>query len=149
MSKNNLGKAAVYRLYDRNGALLYVGLGSDPKTRWRAHARDKEWWPDVAHKEVEWHNTFAEAVEAEHAAIHAENPVYNKASWKWSKSESPQLHPQVRAVPASQARGGIRDILDDAESGVCTQVVRYQTPIAVFVPHDWYEKAVEALKSTK
>lgn len=56
-------------------------------------------------------------------------------------------HPQV--VRSAEARRHIRDLLDDAQQGVHTEVRRYDKPVAVIVPHDWYEKAVEALKSTK
>lgn len=149
MTKPVLGKTAVYRLYDNAGSLLYVGLGSDPKSRWRAHARDKTWWPDVATKEVEWHDTFSEAASAEHAAIHKENPAHNKASWKWSKQDSQPPEPHVQSIPASLARTSMREVLDAADSGMHTRVTQYQKPVAVFVSPGWYEKAVEALRSTE
>lgn len=40
----------------------------------------------------------------------------------------------------------MRDLLDAAQRGEATQVNRYQTPLAVVVPFDWFEKAREALK---
>lgn len=43
----------------------------------------------------------------------------------------------------------MRDLLDAAQRGEATQVNRYQTPIAVVVPFDWFEEAREALKNTK
>lgn len=54
-------------------------------------------------------------------------------------------HPQV--VRSAEARRRIRDLLDDAQQGVHTEVRRYDKPVAVIVPADWYEKAREALKN--
>jgi antitoxin (DNA-binding transcriptional repressor) of toxin-antitoxin stability system len=56
---------------------------------------------------------------------------------------------QPRVVRSAEARKHIRDLLDDAERGVHTEVRRYDRPVAVLVPPDWYEKAIEALKHTK
>jgi predicted GIY-YIG superfamily endonuclease len=70
-------RTALYRLYTNEGALLYVGITRDPEARWKAHAATKAWWPDVAHKEVEWHADRLLAEAAEVAAIHAELPVHN------------------------------------------------------------------------
>lgn len=70
---------ALYRLFDADGALLYIGISGDLKARFARHAAVKSWWPHVARKTVEWHLTRAEAAEAELKAITAEHPQHNIA----------------------------------------------------------------------
>ncbi len=71
-----LSKHAVYRFFDANGALLYIGLTVDPGARLRAH-RSKPWWFDIVRIEIERHETRQAAAIAERAAIKAEEPIYN------------------------------------------------------------------------
>ncbi|MEH0579041.1 GIY-YIG nuclease family protein [Streptomyces sp. B21-108] len=40
-------RTAVYRLYDEDERLLYVGVASDPRVRFKQHGRDKSWRPRV------------------------------------------------------------------------------------------------------
>jgi hypothetical protein len=70
-------RAAVYRLYDSAGGLLYVGMAYSPTARWAAHAREKQWWFLVADKTVQWYDDRPTAAEAEIAAIQDENPAWN------------------------------------------------------------------------
>lgn len=70
---------AVYRLYDAQGTLLYVGMTKDPDARWANHARKKPWWMHVARKSLEWHSTRQGAALAEAAAIASEYPIWNVA----------------------------------------------------------------------
>jgi hypothetical protein len=70
---------ALYRFYAEDHSLLYVGITESPAQRWRSHAADRPWWPQVADAKVEWHKTRADAAAAELAAIRAENPRYNLA----------------------------------------------------------------------
>lgn len=72
---------ALYRLFNAEGGLLYVGIG-DLKARLTAHAREKPWWPEVARKTVEWHPSRSEAEIAELLAIRTEHPLYNVAGTK-------------------------------------------------------------------
>lgn len=70
-------RTALYRLFDAEGRLLYVGIAFDPPDRWRGHAREKSWWPDVVERRVEWHETRHAAGAAEISAIQTEKPLYN------------------------------------------------------------------------
>ncbi|NKX50192.1 GIY-YIG nuclease family protein, partial [Arthrobacter deserti] len=39
----------LYRIYDRHGALLYVGTAAGPDLRFGAHGnRHRRWWPEAA-----------------------------------------------------------------------------------------------------
>jgi predicted GIY-YIG superfamily endonuclease len=69
---------ALYRLRDQSGALLYVGITDNPERRWKDHAKDKSWWPDVKDRSVEWLPTRDHALAAEATAIRAERPRYNR-----------------------------------------------------------------------
>lgn len=69
---------AVYRLYDGQEALLYVGMSFDLAARMAGHAARSPWWGDVARKTMQWYPTRREASAAETAAIAAERPRYNK-----------------------------------------------------------------------
>lgn len=71
-------RTALYRLYDASDQLLYVGIATDPKARWYRHASDKDWWGDVATREVEWFASREEASNAEITAIHKEKPTHNR-----------------------------------------------------------------------
>lgn len=68
---------ALYRLFDRAGALLYVGISLAPPQRWVHHSEHKAWWPQVARIEFDWHASRDQALLAEAAAIKAERPRYN------------------------------------------------------------------------
>lgn len=67
---------AVYRLYDANDRLLYVGIGYDYLARWKSHAK-KDWWPQVARKDVIWYDNRLTAAWEETKAILTEDPVHN------------------------------------------------------------------------
>lgn len=46
------GGEFLYRLFDAEMNLLYVGITWNPFVRWTAHSRSKGWWSEVAHAEV-------------------------------------------------------------------------------------------------
>lgn len=68
----------VYRCWNADGTLLYVGATTNWKTRRRHHRREKAWWPEVA--DVTFVD-FAErlsALRAERDAIVDEAPLHNQ-----------------------------------------------------------------------
>lgn len=68
----------VYRFYDRGGRLLYVGVTSNTKTRFKAHEA-KPWWPEVHRRTIREHPNRELALAAEAMAIMEERPRYNVA----------------------------------------------------------------------
>jgi len=72
-------RMAVYRLYDANDVLLYVGISKSFGRRWRSHRAEKPWWPEVHHQTIDWLETREEADEAETVAVLNEKPRYNIA----------------------------------------------------------------------
>lgn len=67
----------LYRFYDNDKRLLYVGISVRGPRCWREHASDKVWYSDVATATMEHFPTTAEALKAEEAAIKTEAPAYN------------------------------------------------------------------------
>ena len=69
----------LYRMFDRAGRLLYVGISFNAGERATQHAESKPWWPQVDHIRIE-HLTCdrPSALKREEWAIRAERPKYNK-----------------------------------------------------------------------
>lgn len=70
-------RTAVYRLYDAEDRLLYVGITVNPKSRLRDHRTKKPWWHEVARTETRWFDTRPEAEDVEGVAIRDERPLYD------------------------------------------------------------------------
>jgi hypothetical protein len=75
-------RTALYRHYDAEGNLLYVGISLSPISRTSQHAQTAEWFNDVARIDIEWHGDRKSAVDAERAAIRSEDPAFNVADRK-------------------------------------------------------------------
>lgn len=69
--------ATVYRFFDADGSLLYVGMTTLGPARWSQHATLQPWWQDVATATVAHYPSVEAALHAETAAILAEQPVHN------------------------------------------------------------------------
>jgi len=78
---------AVYRMYDENDVLLYVGMTVNVEKRIYQHFGTKDWWSDVAIIEVQHHYSRQSAAEAERIAIARERPMYNLMSPALFESE--------------------------------------------------------------
>lgn len=72
-------RTAVYRFFDADDALLYVGVTQDFLARRQQHASTKGWWPEVRRHVVDWFDSPADALEVELEAIKGERPRYNVA----------------------------------------------------------------------
>ncbi len=70
----------LYRFFNSDHRLLYVGITDHGPKRWDAHAREKRWWGDVATITLERHPIRLQAETAEATAIAAEQPLHNKPS---------------------------------------------------------------------
>jgi len=76
-------RCAVYRYYDKNGILLYIGHTRNWHGRHAIHERDSPWIALAARSEVQWFETKEEAREAERQAIKRERPIWNLQSTRW------------------------------------------------------------------
>lgn len=91
--------AAVYRLYDADGALLYIGSSYDPDARYKTH-REKWWGHEIARRAVEWRPDRATAYKEEAAAILRENPKRNQ----YGKVDPPNSEAILRRNELSRLR---------------------------------------------
>jgi len=69
---------SLYRLFDADRRLLYVGISRNPGRRFMEHHADKFWWEDVDEISLERYHTREDALEEERIAIQTERPLYNK-----------------------------------------------------------------------
>ena len=69
---------AVYRYYDVDGRLLYVGSSISPNSRWTCTHNRSTWAALAANRVDQWFSSIPEARSEESRAIHEEGPLYNK-----------------------------------------------------------------------
>lgn len=70
-------QTAVYRLFDAENELLYVGMTHDLYMRFNSHRAQKPWWPYSGHATVEWFANRVGARRHEALAIVEERPRFN------------------------------------------------------------------------
>lgn len=70
-------RTALYRQFNCDGALLYVGVANDPAARLQQHMRTSGWGSQIASVAIEWHADRDTAEMAEWAAIQSEDPMHN------------------------------------------------------------------------
>lgn len=68
---------SLYRFYDADDRLLYVGITWSVKARTRKHRTVQPWWQDARDIRIETYPNRRLALAAERTAIHIEKPLYN------------------------------------------------------------------------
>ncbi len=77
-------RCALYRHYDENDVLLYVGITDTLADRTNnGHARTSEWVQFAVRAEAEWLDSRDEASTAERAAVKDERPIFNRQYAEW------------------------------------------------------------------
>ena len=71
------GETELYRHYDAEGKLLYVGISLSAVIRLAAHKHSSEWFDRIAMVKIERFQNRRAALVAERAAILTEDPEYN------------------------------------------------------------------------
>ena len=101
--------ATLYRLFNADGDLLYIGISANVMARFRTHAGEKHWWHEVASMRVEHHQSRKEASAAEVAAIKAEKPLHNvQGSKPLPRQSEPSMDPKAVYQREWRARHGAR-----------------------------------------
>lgn len=72
-------RTALYRHFDADGSLLYVGVSLHSMRRLAQHMSGSEWHHQIAAVQIQWLPTRAAAFAAEAIAIAREMPVWNTA----------------------------------------------------------------------
>jgi hypothetical protein len=73
-------RTALYRLFDADDRLLYLGIAKLPEFRWARHAHVQPWWHLVARKTVVWYPSRGEAAIAEEELTATEKPLYDRSA---------------------------------------------------------------------
>lgn len=69
---------ALYRYFDIEGRLLYLGFTERPNIRFVTHASKSPWIIFAVRVEIRWYPSRATAESAERTAIRIERPVFNR-----------------------------------------------------------------------
>ena len=67
----------LYRYFDEDGELLYIGITNDPGRRWSQHIATKPWARQISTIRLEAHPDRVAVLAAEREAIQSEHPRYN------------------------------------------------------------------------
>jgi hypothetical protein len=71
-------KTELYRHYNGEGVLLYIGISLDTIVRLRNHEHYSSWFSNIARITIERFPTRSEAEKAEQTAILTEKPLFNR-----------------------------------------------------------------------
>jgi predicted GIY-YIG superfamily endonuclease len=129
----------LYRFYDADGVLLYVGRTTDPTSRLRAHRQAKPWWPDIARIEMQHLASPSALADAEIRAIRDEAPLYNIAGTRARKrtlTRQRGLYAQI--MPHGLEIGWAYAIVLHNNACLVGRVARWSTPGAIgFERYSW------------
>lgn len=67
----------LYRHFDKDGRLLYVGISLNALSRLSQHKQAAGWFRQIARVEIEHFANLGAALHAERVAIRREKPIYN------------------------------------------------------------------------
>lgn len=70
-------RTSLYRYFDADGVLLYIGISMHPFGRWKQHKASEKETDRVATIKIEWFSNRTLAEVAERDAIRAEGPAWN------------------------------------------------------------------------
>jgi hypothetical protein len=101
----------LYRFFDSEGRLLYVGISKFFEARLKQHYRNSSWFFDSVSCTLEHFETREQVEQAESLAIKTENPIHNKAgkpgyespmdhfakikSWAYDNVQSDDVHTKL------------------------------------------------------
>jgi excinuclease UvrABC nuclease subunit len=77
LAELNAVPTALYRHFDREGRLLYVGVSLSAIQRTKQHHTNAPWFREITRIELTWFGSRSSAELAEEHAIKAEKPLYN------------------------------------------------------------------------
>lgn len=108
----------LYRFFDAEDVLLYVGRTVDPGSRWKNHSKAKPWWIDVVTVRAEHFPDLESVSAAERRAIETEHPRYNIVHRKprtAALAETPKTTPDVVALGLRDGRCPVGLVVDWGE----------------------------------
>lgn len=87
----------LYRFYDVQGELLYVGITGNIQNRMGQHRATQAWWDLVGTMTVQRFDSRKESEIAERTAIRDESPIFNTARHSPSSLIGVGLRPSITA----------------------------------------------------
>jgi hypothetical protein len=94
-------RCALYRHYDDQDVLLYVGISATPVDRTNAHARGSEWAAYAERAEAQWFNNRESAEAAEREAIRTEVPIFNRAGAVGNVDQRIEMYVRAREAQST------------------------------------------------
>jgi hypothetical protein len=119
-----MSQTALYRHFNANNVLLYVGISLCATTRLAQHRDAAHWFDQITRVTVEWHPTREAAERAEAIAIVRETPKFNIDRPRVDDSELAGAS-IVRAIALEDLRT-IEELANDRPALLTTQTLRYQ-----------------------
>lgn len=98
-SKKHAPAHILYRFFNADGELLYIGVTQDPTARFKSHQHDKSWFSEVATSTMEHFTSRQELMAAELVAIQRESPRHNIAG-TWQPKPPPKSEMRLRKARA-------------------------------------------------
>jgi len=95
-----MAETCLYRTFDGEGRLLYVGISGNLKGRMAMHKSKSAWYPEMVRASVETYPSRREAENAERKAILSEGPTHNVAKLsplarRWRDAMTPDEKSQL------------------------------------------------------
>lgn len=109
---------AVYRFYDADERLLYVGITFSLGLRFAQHERGSEWWPHQRSVKVVWRESRTLAADEERTAIREEKPLHNVSGTRVPRPQRVRIDIEARKAIATEVR------VEIARSGKSKREVR-------------------------
>lgn len=118
-------RTAVYRLYDDDDRLLYVGISKHPELRWGQHSTTAPWWHEVVRRRIVWHGSREDARAEEIACIRFAMPLYNsndrlaptaRTGWQLTLGGGGgdrHKNPGMTVRPPAEAKTAAQAVLDE------------------------------------
>lgn len=110
-----MSKTSLYRHYNANGDLLYVGIASSHLVKLGTHMETADWRDMIATIKVEHFATREEAIAAEKTAIETEEPLFNLVHTK-AGTRGGMLRRAFHKIDLDE----IEDLIDDVNGSLCS-----------------------------
>ena len=120
-----MSRTALYRHFDADNRLLYVGITCDLSSRNAAHERGAEWFPQVSTTTVQWLDDRDHAAALEAVAIRFEAPKHNR-----------DFQPSERRIDRA-APSPARSII---EKWTCRRDLADDLGVDIFTVHKWHRR---------
>lgn len=98
-------RCGLYRFYDTNRVLLYVGISRNFPDRWNWHRCKTSWYSQARYVATSFYPERQDAFRAEAAAIRAQNPLFNVLRCKPHRSKKHRVDDAMHAPPAARLAG--------------------------------------------